>query len=447
MKTLFQALALAVAAGTWDRCLADGAYADGFEGGALDPFWTAVQGNGTIQPSTLAAHAGTRSARMVRSTTGQLTLQLNHLFSEPQFGDVSVWFYGNETAYYSYLTVANTGLRLSSSVGVQDWDSAHFYYNALNGSGGAASVGRSAGWHLYKLSVTPTNQVVSIDGVTVYSGSNAVGFDSVTLQTSGPRNLTAAYSFDDFSFMPYASGAVEITSLKANGSLSWDHTPALAGGVFSVEWAPNLTSDWRSAWGSLSGLAVEGSSGCVDVPMFFKVKARADLLMPLPLNLQRAYSVSNAVGNVFTQNMAVLNYVRPLASANEFAVMEQGGYDEGIMLLRSTGSAVFGYAPGAGGETLEFQRGFVGTTWTNVNYEGSSNSRVVSIEAIEEVTVPAGTFRCFKYHKRILGQSGSDWYEWVCPGNGLIKWVDYWVDASGYPPVTYELLSVSPREP
>ena len=447
MRTRILLSALAVAVGGCGRGFADEAFSDGFEGAAVSSFWTPVQINGTNQISATLAHGGTKSLRMARTTSGQLTLQLNHTFFAPQYGEVSVWFYDSGTSYYSYLIVGNSVVGVSSSIGVQDWDANHYYYHALNNAGGSASVARSGGWHFYAMSVTPTNQVISVDGVAVYSGVNGVGFDSVTLQTSGPGG-SRSYYFDDFAFTPLApAGTVEITGLKENGTLSWSNSSDLGDALFTIEWAPQLTGVWRTSWKSLSGMAVTGAVASVEVPMFFKVKACPDLLIPFPLNRQMTYAVSNAVGNVFTQQMAVLSYLRPLASSNEFAVLEQGGYNAAMMLLRSTSSSVYRYSSETGGETLEFQSGVAGTTWTNFNYAGSSDSREVRIEAIESVTVPAGTFRCYKFHKRVIGQAGADWYEWVCPGKGLVKWVDYWADSSENPPITYELQSSGAREP
>ena len=147
----------------------------------------------------------------------------------------------------------NSVVGVSSSIGVQDWDANHYYYHALNNAGGSASVARSGGWHFYAMSVTPTNQVISVDGVAVYSGVNGVGFDSVTLQTSGPGG-SRSYYFDDFAFTPLApAGTVEITGLKENGTLSWSNSSDLGDALFTIEWAPQLTGVWRTSWTEITG--------------------------------------------------------------------------------------------------------------------------------------------------------------------------------------------------
>ena len=64
---------------------------------------------------------------------------------------------------------------------------------------------------------------------------------------------------------------------------------------------------------------------------------------------------------------------------------------------------------------------------------------------MNNVNPPGGTFaNCYKFHKQALdysGPEGAEWYEWMKPGFGLVKWVDYRVDAGEDPPVVYQLQS------
>ena len=115
-----------------------------------------------------------------------------------------------------------------------------------------------------------------------------------------------------------------------------------------------------------------------------------------------------------------------------------------LHLMRSTDTRVNQFDQMTLAESQEFFRGPVGTTWTNLNY-GGHFTRVVAVDAIETVIVPAGTFtNCYKFHKTVLNASPgetAEWYEWVCPGFGMVKWVDYWVDATNNPPITHNLQS------
>lgn len=427
---------------------ADAAFTDDFEAASINPFWTVVQTRGTVLPSSTTAHGGQQAVKMTRTTSGQLDLQLTHTFSTPQYGTVSVWLYYDAGAsYYSSFNLGNSVLGITSGVGVQDWDGSHFYYSAFNLT--SSTVARSGGWHLITLNTTPISQTISLDGNAIYSGTNSVGFDSITITTSGPGG-SGSYYYDDFTFTPLSSPVpIQINSLSGNGLLTWTNVAAYSNGLFCVEWAASLNGTWKKSWGSLGGMIIAGPATTVEVPMFYRVKCLPNQLILLPLDFQSVYAISNAVGILSTQRMTMLGYVRPTLNTNEFTLVEQvttPGNDMGLVLIRSTDNSVYRYSTSSGNETLEFQLGPVGTTWTNFNYNGSI-TRKVTIEAIENVTVPAGTFSCYKFHKQALEISGADWYEWVCPGIGIVKWVDYWVDPSQSPPITYQLQSFGPRSP
>lgn len=185
----------------------------------------------------------------------------------------------------------------------------------------------------------------------------------------------------------------------------------------------------------------------VEVPMFYRVKCITNQMMMLPMDFQVLYAISNAVGIISTQRLTTLGRVRPTLNTNEFTLLEQivlPANEMKIVLIRSTSDSVYRYSPDSGIETLEHQLGPVGTSWTNYNYE-TAFTRKATIDAIENVTVPAGTFLCYKFHKQALEIPGSDWYEWVCPGIGIVKEADYWVDPANNPPLIYELQSFGPR--
>lgn len=242
-------------------------------------------------------------------------------------------------------------------------------------------------------------------------------------------------------------GDIEITSLAGNGRLTW--TSSFTNGLFSIEWAPALGTNWHANWNPLQNFWVSGHTNTVEVPMFYRVKCATNLLWPLPAGGKFVFSVSNAIGNVSTEQMHVLGYVRPLVpGTNDYALVEDllGG-GGGLHLVRSTDSTVTKLNLCSQAETTEFQVGPVGTTWTNFNYE-CQYTRKVTIDAIETITVGAGTFTgCYKFHKQILSGTTDprpEWYEWVKPGFGLVYWVDYWDDNA---PVVYKLQSWSSSSP
>lgn len=220
---------------------------------------------------------------------------------------------------------------------------------------------------------------------------------------------------------------IGITSLASNGRLTW--TNSFTNGLFTMEWAPALGTNWHSDWNLLQNAWVSGRTNTVDVPMFYRVKCATNLLWPLPAGGQFVFSVSNVLGNVSTGQVHVLGYVRPLMpGTNDYALLESlraGGTS--LNLLRSTDTTVTKLDLCNQTEATEFQAGPAGTTWTNYNYQ-CQYVRKVTVDAIEDVTMPAGTFTgCYKLHKQILSgttASRPEWYEWVKPGFGLcIGWI------------------------
>lgn len=118
--------------------------------------------------------------------------------------------------------------------------------------------------------------------------------------------------------------------------------------------------------------------------------------------------------------------------------------DEGY--FRSTEEALYGYNPG-GADYLEFQKAPVGTAWTFYQEHDGLDYKFIEIVAIEQVTVPYGTFNEAYNHRRYRcensdgsGDRSPDWYEWIVPGVGMVKEVDYWTEQ--IPPLTMELISV-----
>jgi hypothetical protein len=77
-------------------------FCDGFEGGALDPFWTVTRTYGQAAASSERSHQGKQSVRFTVEG-GQRSVELRHDFNEVTKGTVSVWFYdsapGAETLY------------------------------------------------------------------------------------------------------------------------------------------------------------------------------------------------------------------------------------------------------------------------------------------------------------------------------------------------------------
>ena len=242
---------------------------------------------------------------------------------------------------------------------------------------------------------------------------------------------------------------VQITSLSANGRLT---VSAPVGSDFSVEWSPTLGSGvaWSDRWDFLTVVRSTNAAMTLNVPMFYRVSCYTNgVLWPLKPGSSFVFAVTNALGEGTTQTIKVLGRCYVPDFTNHYGVFCEadanvtGGVSGGTMIARSDDQEVwFIDDPLTHLESLEFFRGTVGTVITN-----AQNVRV-AIEAIETVTVPAGTFtNCIKFHKTQLGTSdfNPNWYEWIAPGKGMVKWVDYYMPSgsASAAPVVYQLKSYS----
>ncbi len=440
--SVFTASLLAMAAMAADET----SFTDGFEGAALDPFWTSTAQNGSITfPATDKVHAGAKAVRFNATGGGQKELSLSHSFARPQFGSVSVWLYDSGDYIYFNVGVVNTAVSPNANgIGVQDWDGSCYYYGLANGTGGKSTVARTRAWRQFTINSTVSALTLAVDGQEIYRGPGGQPFDQVALRVSGPGGGTIW--FDDFAFEAAPEpAALRVTSLSSAGLLTWTNLAALTNGLFAIEWAAVPGTNWQNSWDSLQGFAVAGLTNTVSVPMVYRVKCVTNLFFPLPVGGRLAFGVSNALGGTWTEQMTCLGMVKPSAADKKYALVEAiEGSRMRLQLLRSTDAAMYRFDMKTLTESLEFQLGPAGTTWTNFNYEGQFTLKV-TVEAIESVTVPAGTFpSCYKFRKEVVGGGPTDyWLEWIAPGLGMVKWVDYWVDPSEDPPIVYELQSAS----
>lgn len=240
---------------------------------------------------------------------------------------------------------------------------------------------------------------------------------------------------------------VQVTSLSANGQLT---LVAPVGSDFSVEWSPALGTGaaWSDRWDFLTAVRSTNVAMTLKVPMFYRVSCYTNgLLWPLKPGSSFVFAVTNALGEGTTQTNKVLGRSYFPDFTNHYGVFcgadanVTGGISGKTMMARSDDQKVWFIAdPLTHLESLEFFRGTVGTVITN------TRSVRIAIAAIETVTVPAGTFtNCIKFHKTDLwsGNPNPTHDEWIAPGKGMVKWVDYDVDSANAIPVVYQLKSYS----
>lgn len=203
-----------------------GGFIDSFEAATLNPFWSVHTQSGSLTvPSNAQAHTGTRSAQF-NSTSSALhkEIQLFHTFPQPVFGKVSVWVYDTGadvfSSNYLFLTLDNSVLGMRSDIGTQDYDlgpgiggDVYYYRNWVdyNQQPSRSSIDRTRTWHEWAIDTQPGSLSISIDGSTVYSGSDGKPFDSVSLSMFGPswRPAWVGY-FDDFQFVEAGPNPVPV---------------------------------------------------------------------------------------------------------------------------------------------------------------------------------------------------------------------------------------------
>jgi len=161
---------------------------------------------------------------------------------------------------------------------------------------------------------------------------------------------------------------------------------------------------------------------------------------PLKIGQTMTYTVTYGSGGPLptTQTAKVTGVTAIFPNKIYYNLDFKEGGEYRTLQFRSTATALYRYK-GFGLEYMPWQNAATGTSWTYVDEEG--NTVEATVEAVESVTVPAGTYDgCLKIHSRVPAISNSDVYNWIKPGVGLIKEEDYMTQ---YPPKTMKLKSVS----
>jgi formylglycine-generating enzyme required for sulfatase activity len=68
------------------------------------------------------------------------------------------------------------------------------------------------------------------------------------------------------------AGEFEITSFSGNGEITWEDTNT--NGHYTIQWCPNLATNWSSEWSSFTQIPATGGTTRANIPMFFRVLHR-----------------------------------------------------------------------------------------------------------------------------------------------------------------------------
>jgi hypothetical protein len=173
----------------------------------------------------------------------------------------------------------------------------------------------------------------------------------------------------------------------------------------------------------------------------------AELLHPVSVGLRFVYNRVDGDGQ--TSWTVEREFVEKMTSDSmDYYLLRSWNYDndaqyEAGPYARTTHDAVYSYNPP--GDNVEFRAAPVGTTWTVPEPDGAYIQKVLEVVAIDEVTVPYGTFCAYKhrtYKSDGNGLVSPSWYEWVVPGVGVVKEEDHWASDGQTAPLIMELTAI-----
>lgn len=222
---------------------------------------------------------------------------------------------------------------------------------------------------------------------------------------------------------------------------------------FSVEWASSLVPApvWRNSWVDLTGIHASNGTTTVEVPMFYRVSCWTNgLLARAPVGRTYAYGLTNAFGQSWSESVSRVGSATIPAMTNNYMIIHAYEHWTGdqpaganpepqIDVIRLTDKSLFVLEMTALAEFEIWRMDDVGTSWTNFD-------TVVTVEAYEDVTVPAGTFtNCIRMHQRDVLAVGSNtgMRVWIKPGLIEVKSIQYadWTDPPEAAPVVSQLQS------
>ncbi len=175
--------------------------------------------------------------------------------------------------------------------------------------------------------------------------------------------------------------------------------------------------------------------------------AFATLLFPLDVNVTYLYNKHNSANppDEWTVSVQGLEYVdvagQQYVKVGSWNTHGDDNYNE--FLFKSTENAAY-TADGA----MAYQTASVGTTWSFSSFwDDIPGKNVCKITAIESVTVPYGAFDNAYVHQVYfdpddpLLPNTAYWYDYIVPGVGYVKQIDYTWSANA--PYIEELVLVT----
>jgi hypothetical protein len=171
-------------------------------------------------------------------------------------------------------------------------------------------------------------------------------------------------------------------------------------------------------------------------------RAGQNPLFNLKTGTRLIYNSSDKPGQTWHMNMEVREQVT--LNGKIYTHLRQINYDpyqnnlQDDFYIRCTDKEVYKY--NGNGEDIVFRAADKGTSWSYPTQGGTVHT---TIEDIVQVTVPFGGPLVAYVHRSYFVPSGGSaspvWYDYVVPGEAVVKMVDYWLADAGRAPVTHEL--------
>lgn len=238
---------------------------------------------------------------------------------------------------------------------------------------------------------------------------------------------------------------VVIDSLEGNGTLT---ATVPSNAVYSIEWKGALDGpgDWTDSW--YQHRDVQSSNGTieVEVPMAFRLTCWTNgVFLQAPIGRTYHYSVSNAVGQVWRQEIEVVGDAKMPGVDESYRIVRitefydnadevpWGAQTRTVRFIRSEESSSYHYDLQYNNDVLELQDGPNGTSWSyySSDFDWTNEVEIISHGDVTVSTTngPVTYTDCVEFYTQGLS-NGFNWQtnfpvrtfrEWVKPGEYLVK--------------------------
>jgi len=263
-----------------------------------------------------------------------------------------------------------------------------------------------------------TNEFLDCTEVGVRADHDTTGEDASLRITfdSAAKRLTAWYD-ENGSADGYQWVVLDTISIDSQGN----------------DWGMTDDSTFGVMLGCSTGAGAEPEPGQAYCDNFYAGSC-TELLWPLEVGEVRQYSRTDVTGASWDVTLDVLETV--VFHSNTYYHLLESNYRPGEvehMYFRLTASTIYTWDVEGATETIGFRLGRAGEMWVI----GDEQAEILGTES---VTVPyGGPYNAIVFRMKDIAEDSPYWFEYIVPGLGLVKEVDYWTDD---PPRIMSLVSI-----